>query len=53
MNAKTELTKRLVATLSGGEPVTSETSRAILKDYTIQKETEEERLDLKKRIWQY
>ena len=53
MNAKTELTKRLVSVVSGDEPVTSETITAILKDYTIQKETEEERLDLKKRIWQY
>lgn len=53
MNAKAELAKRLVAMVSGDELVTDETIRAILKDYTIQRETEEEKRDLKKRIWQY
>lgn len=53
MNAKTELTKRLVATLSGGEPVTEEAITTILKDYMIQKASEEEKRDLQKRIWQY
>ena len=53
MNAKTELAKRLMTTVSGDEPVTDEVINAILKDYTIQRETEEEKRDLQKRIWQY
>ena len=40
MNAKTELAKRLMTTVSGDEPVTDEVINAILKDYTIQRETE-------------
>lgn len=53
MNAKAELAKRLVAMVSGDTPVTSDEINAVLKDYTIQRETEEERNDLYKRIWQY
>ena len=53
MNAKAELAKRLVAVVSGNEPVTGEVINTILKDYTIQKESEEEKRDLQKRIWQY
>lgn len=53
MTAKTELAKRLAATLSGNAPVTEEVIATILKDYSITRETEEERLDLKRRIWQY
>ena len=53
MNAKTELVKRLVAMVSGNEPMTEEAINTVLKNYTIQRETEEERRDLQKRIWQY
>ena len=53
MNAKTELAKRLVTAVSGDGPVTDETINAILKDYSIQRETEGEKRDLQKRIWQY
>lgn len=53
MNAKTELAKRLVAMVSGDEPVTEELINTILKGYTVQRETEEEKRDLQKRIWQY
>lgn len=53
MNAKAELAKRLVAMVSGDVPVTSDEINTVLKDYTIQRETEEERNDLYKRIWQY
>lgn len=53
MIAKTELAKRLVSMVSGDEPVTEEAINTVLKDYTIQRETEEERRDLQKRIWQY
>ncbi len=53
MNAKAELAKRLVAMVSGDTPVTPDEINTVLKDYTIQRETEEERNDLYKRIWQY
>lgn len=53
MNAKAELAKRLVTAVSGNEPVTDDTINTILKDYSIQRETEDERRDLQKRIWQY
>lgn len=53
MNAKAELAKRLVTAVSGNEPVTDDTINTILKDYSIQLETEDERRDLQKRIWQY
>lgn len=50
MNAKAELAKRLVTAVSGNEPVTDDTINTILKDYSIQRETEDERRDLQKRI---
>ena len=53
MNAKTELAKRLVAVVSGNKPVTDEAINVILKDYSVQRETENDRRDLQKRIWQY
>lgn len=53
MNAKEELAKRLVAMVSGDEQVTLDEINIVLKDYTIQRESEEERNDLYKRIWQY
>lgn len=49
VNAKAELAKRLVAVVSGNEPVTGEVINTILKDYTIQKESEEEKRDLQKK----
>lgn len=53
MNAKTELTRRLVAMVSGEGPATEEAITTILKDYTIQREAEQEKQDLFNRIWQY
>ena len=53
MNAKNELAKRLVTMVSGDGTVGEEAINAILKDYTIQRETEEEHNDLYKRICQY
>lgn len=53
MNAKTELAKRLVAMVSGDEPITPDAINGVLKDYTILREAEEDRRDLQKRIWQY
>ena len=50
MNAKTELAKRLSETFSGGMPVTAEALAAILKDYSITKESDEQRSDLHRRI---
>ena len=46
MNAKAELAKRLVAVVSGNEPVTGEVINTILIDYTFQKESEVEKRDL-------
>ena len=51
MNAKTELVKRLVAMVSGNEPMTEEAINTVLKNYTIQRETEEERREFGN-IWQ-
>lgn len=53
MNARTELSKRLTAMVSGDSPVTEADINEVLKGYTILKESEEERRDLQKRIWQY
>lgn len=53
MNAKTELAKRLSETFSGGMPVTAEALAAILKDYSITKESDEQRSDLHRRIKYY
>ena len=53
MTAKGELEKRLVAMVSGEMPATEETIKGILKDYTIQREAEQEKQDLFNRIWQY
>ena len=53
MNAKTELAKRLVATVSADSPAAAEAINAILKDYTILRETDEEKSDLSKRIKHY
>ena len=53
MNAKTELAKRLSETFSGGTPVTAEALAAILKDYFITKESDEQRSDLNRRIKYY
>lgn len=53
MNAKTELANRLSETFSGGTPVTAEALAAILKDYSITKESDEQRSDLNRRIKYY
>ena len=53
MNAKTELAKRLSETFSGGTPVTAEALAAILMDYSITKESDEQRSDLNRRIKYY
>lgn len=53
MNAKTELAKRLISTVSEDSPVNLDAIHEILKDYTVLRETEGERNDLLKRIWQY
>ena len=53
MNAKTELAKRLSETFSGGTPVTAEALAAILKDYSITKDSDEQRSDLNRRIKDY
>ena len=53
MNAKTELAKRLSETFSEGTPVTAEALAAILKDYSITKESDEQRSDLHRRIKYY
>ena len=53
MNAKNELAKRLVAMVSGDSPANVEAINGILKDYTILREAEEEKSDLRKRIWYY
>lgn len=53
MNAKTELAKRLAATVSADCPATIEAINAILKDYTVLRENDEEKSDLKKRIKHY
>lgn len=53
MNAKNELAKRLVAMVSEDAPANVETINAILKDYTVLREAEEEKSDLNKRIAYY
>lgn len=53
MNAKTELANRLSETFFGGMPVTAEALAAILKDYSITKESDEQRSDLNRRIKYY
>lgn len=53
MNARNELAKRLVAMVSGDTPANVEVINGILKDYTILREAEEEKSDLRKRIWNY
>ena len=53
MNAKTELAKRLSETFFGGMPVTAEALASILKDYSITKESDEQRSDLNRRIKYY
>lgn len=53
MTARHELAKRLVSLVSDSEVVTLETLEKVLKEYTITKETEDEKSDLKKRINYY
>lgn len=53
MNAKNELAKRLVAMVCGEAQVDVDAINSVLKDYTILREAEEEKSDLKKRIWYY
>lgn len=53
MNARNELAKRLAAMVSGDIPANMEAINGILKDYTILREAEEEKSDLRKRIWNY
>jgi len=53
LNAKNELAKRLVAMVSEDAPANVETINAILKDYTVLREAEEEKSDLNKRIAYY
>lgn len=53
MNARNELAKRLVTMVSGDTPPNAEAINLILKDYTILREAEEEKSDLRKRIWYY
>lgn len=53
MNAKTELAKRLIATVFADSPDAIEAINTILKDYTILRETDEEKSDLNKRIKHY
>lgn len=53
MTARHELAKRLVSLVSDGEVVTLETLEKVLKEYTITKEAEDEKSDLKKRINYY
>ena len=53
MTARHELAKRLISMVSAGEPITMDTLNEILKGYTILREADEERSDLKKRISYY
>ena len=53
MNAKTELAQRICATFPGGTPITAEAVTAILKDYIIIKDSDEQRSDLNRRIKYY
>ena len=53
MNAKTELMQRLSETFSGGTPITDDALTAILKDYVITKDSDDQRSDLHRRIKYY
>ena len=53
MNAKTELIGRLLGTFSGGVAITEETLTDLLKGYTITRESDETRSDLRRRIKYY
>lgn len=53
MNAKAELAQRICATFPGGTPITAEEVTAILKDYIIIKDSDEQRSDLNRRIKYY
>lgn len=53
MNARHELEKRLFSMVTGNSHITEEEIKSVLKDYTILRENEEEKSDLKKRITYY
>lgn len=53
MTARHELAKRLISMVSASEPITMDTLNEILKGYTILRESDEEKSDLKKRISYY
>ena len=53
MNAKTELARRICEIFPGGTPITVEAVTAILKDYIIIKDSDEQRSDLNRRIKYY
>ena len=53
MNAKTELAQRICATFPGGTPITASAVTAILKDYIIIKDSDDQRSDLNRRIKYY
>lgn len=53
MTARHELAKRLISMVSAGDPITMDTLNEILKGYTILREADEEKSDLKKRISYY
>lgn len=53
MTARHELAKRLISMVSAGELITMDTLNEILKGYTILREADEEKSDLKKRISYY
>lgn len=53
MTARHELAKRLISMVSAGEPITMDALNEILKSYTILREADEEKSDLKKRISYY
>ena len=53
MNAKTELAHRICTTFSVSTPITVEAVTAILKDYIIIKDSDEQRSDLNRRIKYY
>lgn len=53
MTARHELAKRLISMVSAGEPITMDTLNEILKGYTILREADEEKSDLKKQISYY
>ena len=53
MNAKTELAQRICTTFPVSTPITVEAVTAILKDYIIIKDSDEQRSDLNRRIKYY